>query len=1174
MSKSLQVKQSSFNATLRKDSLSFFLLLFSLSLILPVRSLAHAGDPTILQDLAAPEAANVQNSISLASGNGTHSDTGNGESRKPAISADGRFIAFSSRATDLVPGLTDNNDAPDVFLYDRLNNFTQLISSNGGNSTANGPSGMLNLSSTLDISADGRYVVYASDASDIVPLDNNGATDIFLFDRLNGANHLVSTKYFVTTQPANGSSFKPVISANGRLVVFSSAATDLSATPDTNGKTDLYAANLDNLVAKLVTANLAGNNGGNDDSSLSSAASVSDDGRFVAFDSQASDLVSNDTNGGTSFGTDVFVRDLQSDITTLVTVNAAGTGSGNLNSFGSNTKISGNGRFVVFESSAGDLVTGTTESNNGHDIFRRDLVAGTTSLVSINLAGNSSGNDVSQFPVVSNDGRFVAFSSQSGNLVAVDNNNGIGSLNDVFVRDMQSATTSLVSINSAGTDSGNSSSGFGPNVISSDGRYVLFQSNANNLTGVSDTNSAPDLFLRDLQTAATTLMSLNRLGGAGTVYFENVLSRDGQVAAFESRGNNLVNPDTNHTTDIFAAGPTSPQLSVSDVTVTEGDSGSTNAVFTVTLTDGPASGNVTASAVTFDGSALSIQDYQFVSSPLTFAPGETTKTVAVPVFGDTLFEGNETFTLELRDVTGAAIADGVGLGTIIDNEQQPTLSVNDITVTEGDSGTTDATFTVTLSGVSNNSVGFGFGLTNGTALEEEDFLGVGGGALIAAGMTSSTITVPIVGDTIKESNETFFLNLANASNATIADNQGVATIIDDESASEPATVQFSVWRPSVSEGAGSIVVEVTRSGDLSASSSVDYATSATLQASDRSDFTSAFGTLTFAAGEASKTITVLLTDDVLVEGNEQFLINLANATGATLGTPATSVVKITDNDTTAPNSNPIDGAPFFVRQHYLDFFSREADPNGLAFWSNQITECQQPGATCDAAVRRINVSAAFFLSIEFQETGYLVERLYKSAYGDATGTSNFGTTHQLPVPVVRLNEFLPDTQKIGRGVVVGESGWEQRLAANKIAFVQDFVQRPRFSAAYPGTMTPAEFVDALYQHAGVTPTAAERASVISGFGGAPTSVDTTARAGALGSVAANSRFIQQETNKAFVLMQYFGYLRRNPNDTPDADYTGYDFWLTKLNEFNGNFVNAEMVKAFLVSGEYRQRFGP
>jgi uncharacterized protein DUF4214 len=271
---------------------------------------------------------------------------------------------------------------------------------------------------------------------------------------------------------------------------------------------------------------------------------------------------------------------------------------------------------------------------------------------------------------------------------------------------------------------------------------------------------------------------------------------------------------------------------------------------------------------------------------------------------------------------------------------------------------------------------------------------------------------------------------------------------------------------------------------------------------------------------------------------------------------------IVDNDTVQLNLNPINTAPFFVNQHYVDFLNRAPDQSGLDFWTNQITSCGS-NLPC-LEVRRINVSAAFFLSIEFQETGYFVYRTYKASYGNLPGA---------PVPL-KLKEFLVDTQQIGQGVIVGQLGWEQVLEDNKRAFATDFVMRSRFTTAYPATLTPAEFVDALYATAGVTPSVAERQAAINEFGSATTTADTAARARVLRRVAENSALVRQEFNKAFVLMQYFGYLRRNPNDAPDNNFDGYNFWLGKLNQFNGNFIEAEMVKAFLNSSEYRLRFGP
>jgi hypothetical protein len=147
------------------------------------------------------------------------------------------------------------------------------------------------------------------------------------------------------------------------------------------------------------------------------------------------------------------------------------------------------------------------------------------------------------------------------------------------------------------------------------------------------------------------------------------------------------------------------------------------------------------------------------------------------------------------------------------------------------------------------------------------------------------------------------------------------------------------------------------------------------------------------------------------------------------------------------------------------------------------------------------------------------------------------------------------------------------LENNKQAFALAFVQRRRFTSAFPTTMTPAQFVDKLFTNAGVVPTANDRTAAINEFGSATNTSDVSVRARVLRRVAENSTLNSQEFNRAFVLMQFFGYLRRNPNDPQDTDYTGYDFWLTKLNQFNGNFVAAEMVKAFITSGEYRQRFG-
>ena len=439
------------------------------------------------------------------------------------------------------------------------------------------------------------------------------------------------------------------------------------------------------------------------------------------------------------------------------------------------------------------------------------------------------------------------------------------------------------------------------------------------------------------------------------------------------------------------------------------------------------------------------------------------------------------------------------------------------------------------------------------------------------------MNVTINGDSVLEPDETFFIRLSNATNASfISVSQATITIANDDS-----SVQLSSASYSGSEASISINVTVTRLGDLSSPATVDFATSdnaganncniANGNASSRCDYISTLGTVSFVPGQSFKTIPILVIDDSYAEGNESFSITLSNPSGSPLGAPASGTVTITDNDS-VNGANPIDAAGFFVREHYYDFLNRQPDASGLAFWTNEITSCGTDQSCITS--KRINVSAAYFLSTEFQQTGYLVERLYKAAYGDGSGISTFGAGHQLAVPIVRFNEFLPDTQQIGQGVVVGQTGWETVLENNKQAFSSQFVQRPRFTTAFPTSMTPAQFVDRLNTNAGNVLSANDRATAIALFGGALDTNNLTARAQALRQVAENQTFYNAEFNRAFVLMQYFGYLRRNPNDPQDSDYTGYDFWLAKLNQFNGNFVAAEMVKAFITSAEYRQRFGP
>lgn len=400
------------------------------------------------------------------------------------------------------------------------------------------------------------------------------------------------------------------------------------------------------------------------------------------------------------------------------------------------------------------------------------------------------------------------------------------------------------------------------------------------------------------------------------------------------------------------------------------------------------------------------------------------------------------------------------------------------------------------------------------------------------------------------------------------------------SVSPDNSVQFTASSSNTTENSGSITVNVSRTGDVALPATVNYSTNndqgvpcstASGAASPKCDFTAALGTLNFAAAETSKSITILISQDSFVEGPEVFTVTLSNPTGAVLGTPASMSITIAD-DVTEPATNIIDDPNMFVRMHYHDFLNREADQSGLDFWTGQTSNC---GAS-DLLVCRVNVSGAFFLSIEFQQTGYLVERVYKTAYADATATSNFNGGHLITVPIVRANEFLADTQRIGRGVIVLQPGWEQVLESNKQAYALEFVQTPRFVGALPTSITPPQFVDRLNINAGFVLSASERTAAINLFGNSANTANINARAQVLRQIAEDPDLYNAELNRAFVLTQYIGYLRRNPDDAPEPtlDYTGYDFWLTKLNANGGDYIKAEMVKAFIASDEYRKRFGP
>ena len=410
---------------------------------------------------------------------------GDGQSGSPSISGDGRYVAFDSFARNLVPG--DLNFQTDVFVHDRQNGTTVCASSPPG-----GPYGF-GESYAPSISADGRFVAFRSSAWNLVPFDANGLVDILVHDRVAGTCELASVATNGTQ--ANGNCFYSSISADGRFVAFGSFATNL-VPGGTNGQFQLFVrdrlAGTTDLVS--VDSNGAQANQGADGPTISA------DGRFVAFQSISDNLVPLDTNGTT----DVFVRDRLNGTTEGVSVQPGGF---EVMGESDSPAISADGRFVVFRSRAGNLVPGDT--NGFEDLFVRDRLAGSTERVSVGPGGDQA-NAPSWMPDISADGRFVAFASSATNLDAGDPNG----VDDIFVRDRESGTTTRASVSSGGALADAVS--FRPSV-SDDGQRVAFQSTATNLVP-GDTNVRDDVFVRDLRAGSEVhAFTLTCAPGTGAV---------------------------------------------------------------------------------------------------------------------------------------------------------------------------------------------------------------------------------------------------------------------------------------------------------------------------------------------------------------------------------------------------------------------------------------------------------------------------------------------------------------------------------------------------------------------------------------------------------------------------------------------------------------------------------
>jgi hypothetical protein len=603
------------------------------------------------------------------------------------------------------------------------------------------------------------------------------------------------------------------------------------------------------------------------------------------------------------------------------------------------------------------------------------------------------------------------------------------------------------------------------------------------------------------------------------------------------------------------------------------------------------------------------------------------------------YSGNQTFRAKFTNEASQLVE-----GAVV-------VSVNafNLFVTEGNSGVTQARFTVKLDSPRTAVVSVNYqtrnGITAGAAVAGSDYQATSGRLIFSNGQTELTVDVPIIGDLVPERTEDFFLDLVSANG--LIPGLGAQGLIRDNDAPT-----LSLTALTDDENSGFIGFDAVRLGTLDAPASVNYATvdsfsaapCSLTEATPRCDYLPVSGKLEYAPNEfikrvsipvfndmydeaATKTVSVALNSpqgfqlanpNIAVElydedrenpaidkwiiqaapANDQEVIGFGAATlnaagnaltfnnyqnirphpgalgfygpaqparpGAFIQTIAAPPVTISFAPASrgvlenglfylqqnavpivAPElrgqlqRNPLDDPRFFVRQNYLDFLNRPPDTAGAEFWQNQIIDICGVDTACIYR-RRLDVSAAFFIEQEFQESGAFVYRLYKAAFGEAV-------SYRPSYP-----QFLPD-----RARVVGGASLNQ----GKLDFANDFVTRPAFLSRYPAAQTPAQFVDALLATiqagAGVTFTAAERQSFIN-------DVTANGRGAALKNLGDNAAFKAAVFNRAFVLMEYFGYLRRDP------DQDGYDFWLNILNSNNPR----RMVCAFVTSAEYQLRFSP